>query len=86
MEKPFSEIRGLINDLTRTLTASLVHLDDLLLRLDKNNEEFSEAWLANHQLERALEFFILLRSEFMIQENEQYYRRSQKRIKTINYK
>jgi hypothetical protein len=86
MEKPSSKIRGLINDLTRTLTASLVHLDDLLLLLDKNNEEFSEAWLANQQLERALEFFILLRSEYMTQENEQYYRKSQKRIKNINYK
>jgi hypothetical protein len=62
MEKPYSEIRGLINDLTRTLTASLVHLDNLLLRLNKNNEEFSEAWLANQQLERCLEFFIQLRS------------------------
>ena len=66
MEKPLSTIRGLINDLTRTLSGSLVHMDDLLLHLDNDSSEFDDAWLANHQLERALEFFIELRSEYMI--------------------
>jgi CheY-like chemotaxis protein len=66
MEEPPPTIRGLINDLTRTLTGSLVHMDDLLLHLDDDSGEFDDAWLANHQLERALEFFIELRSEYMI--------------------
>jgi CheY-like chemotaxis protein len=68
MEKSPSTIRGLINDLTRTLTGSLVHMDDLLLQLDNDSGEFDDAWLANHQLERALEFFIELRSEYMIRQ------------------
>ena len=69
MEGPSMPIRGLINDLTRTLTASLVHMDNLLLHLDNDSGEFDEAWLANQQLSRALEFFIELRSEYMIQQN-----------------
>jgi len=68
MEALPSSIRGLINDLTRTLTGSLVHMDDLLLNLDNNSGEFDDAWLANHQLERALEFFIELRSEYIIRQ------------------
>lgn len=66
MEAPPVTIRGLINDLTRTLSGVLVHMDDLLLHLDNDSEEFDDAWLANHQLERTLEFFIELRSEYMI--------------------
>jgi CheY-like chemotaxis protein len=68
MGAPRSTIRGLINDLTRTLTGSMVHMDDLLLRLDNDSGEFDDAWLANQQLERALEFFIELRSEYMIRQ------------------
>ncbi|MFZ0050722.1 MAG: hypothetical protein WAK96_03020, partial [Desulfobaccales bacterium] len=60
MDELPSSIRGLINDLTRTLTASIVHLDDLLLRLDNDSEEFADAWQANGQLERALDFFFQL--------------------------
>jgi two-component system, response regulator, stage 0 sporulation protein F len=68
MKNPPTTIRGLINDLTRTLTCSLVHMDDLLLHLNNDSGEFDDAWLANHQLERALEFFIELRSEYMIRQ------------------
>jgi CheY-like chemotaxis protein len=68
MEAPQSSIRGLINDLTRTLTGTLVHMDDLLLHLDKDSGVFDDAWLANQQLERALEFFIELRSVYMIRQ------------------
>ena len=68
MEALPSSIRGLINDLTRTLTGSLVHMDDLLLHLNHDSGEFDDAWLANHQLERALEFFMELRSEYMIRQ------------------
>ncbi len=71
MGKAACSIRGLINDLTRTLMGSMLHLDDLLLRLDDDSEEFGEAWLANQQLQRALEFFFELRSQYMIcHENE----------------
>jgi CheY-like chemotaxis protein len=66
MNKPTSTIRGLINDLTRTLTGSMVHMDNLLLNLRNDSGEFDEAWLANHQLERAVQFFIELRSEYMM--------------------
>ena len=69
MESPAMPIRGLINDLTRTLTGSIVHMDNLLLHLDNDSREFEEAWLANHQLSRALEFFIELRSEYMMQQD-----------------
>lgn len=68
IEKIPSSMRGLINDLTRTLTGTMVHMDDLLLHLDNDSGEFDDAWLANHQLERALEFFIELRSEYMIRQ------------------
>jgi CheY-like chemotaxis protein len=71
MEAPAITIRGLINDLTRTLTGSLVHMDNLLLHLDNDSGEFNEAWLANYQLERALEFFIELRSEYIIRQENQ---------------
>ncbi len=66
METPTITIRGLINDLTRTLTGTMVHLDDLLLQLDNKSSEYNDAWLANQQLERALEFFIELRSLYLI--------------------
>jgi CheY-like chemotaxis protein len=71
--EPRSTLRGLINDLTRTLTGSMVHLDDLLLRLDDNSEEFDDAWLVNQQLERALEFFIELRSLYLTWQDKLQY-------------
>jgi CheY-like chemotaxis protein len=81
MEALPSSIRGLINDLTRTLTGSLVHMDDLLLHLNHDSGEFDDAWLANHQLERALEFFLELRSEYMIQQESV----NQKKKKSYNF-
>lgn len=71
METPENklELRGFINDLTRTLTASMVHLDDLLLELDEDTEEFDHAWLLNQQLGRALEFFLDMRAEYLIWQN-----------------
>jgi hypothetical protein len=80
MEGQTMPVRGLINDLTRTLTGSLVHMDNLLLQLDNGFGEFDEAWLANHQLSRALEFFIELRSEYMMQQD------SINQIETKSYK
>lgn len=60
-----SVIRGLINDLTRSLTASFVHLDNSLLIIDKNTDTSAEIWLANEQLERSLELFLELRSFYL---------------------
>ncbi|MCK9376358.1 MAG: response regulator [Syntrophobacterales bacterium] len=65
MENAPCPMRGLINDLARTLMATMVHFDNLLLQLDHDSEGFGEAWLANQQLQRALEFFFELRSECM---------------------
>lgn len=61
-----SAIRGLINDLTRSLTASFVHLDNSLVRIDKNTDTFADIWLANEQLERSLELFLELRSLYLL--------------------
>ena len=54
--------RGLINDLVRTLTAAIVHVDDMLLNLDRNLEEYDDAILADEQLSMALGYLIELRS------------------------
>ena len=70
MEDVTATIRGLINDLTRTLTASIVHLDDLLLELSANSEEYDDAYLADQQLGRALEFFFEMRSLFLMSQGE----------------
>ncbi len=75
------ELRGFINDLTRTLTGSMVHLDDLLLELDEDSEEFDHAWLLNHQLGRALEFFLEMRSEYLLWQN--YSHKSNMKTKDI---
>jgi len=67
MKELLSTIRGLINDLTRTLTASLVHMDDLFVQMENESEGFEDARMANCQLERALEFLLELRSEYTLQ-------------------
>lgn len=74
MEEPFSRIRGLINDLTLTLSSTIIHIDNLLLTLDRDCEEFDEAWLANGQLEQALTYFIELRSIFLTYQEYFLYR------------
>ena len=56
-------IRGLINDLLRSLSAALVHLDDLLIKMDRNSDLFPEVCLTNEQLERSVEVFLELRSQ-----------------------
>jgi CheY-like chemotaxis protein len=61
MENRSSIIRGLINDLMHSLTAALVHVDDLIMKIDKNSENFSDAWLTNEQLGRSIELFLELR-------------------------
>ena len=62
MEREPSMIRGLLNDLTRTLLSSAIFLDDLHLNLQPNSESYDAWWLANEQLKRAIEFFLELRS------------------------
>jgi len=67
MDEKFPSQRGLINDLVRTITAAIVHMDDLLLNLDRNLEEFDDALLADEQLSMALEYLLELRSSYIFQ-------------------
>jgi len=62
MYEKYPTTRGLINDLVRSLTAAIVHMDDMLLNLDKNLEEYFDAFLADEQLSMALRYLIELRS------------------------
>jgi hypothetical protein len=63
MEEQSSIIRSLINDILRSLSAALVHVDDLILKINKNSDEFSDVILTNEQLSRSVELFLDLRSE-----------------------
>jgi hypothetical protein len=56
-------IRALINDLLRSLSAALVHLDDLIIKMDRNSEIFQEVCLTDEQLGRSVEIFLELRSQ-----------------------
>jgi len=67
MDEKFPSLRGLINDLVRTITAAIVHMDDLLLNFDRNLEEFDDALLADEQLSMALEYLLELRSLYIFQ-------------------
>jgi CheY-like chemotaxis protein len=69
MEKHSVIIRGLINDLLRALSASLVHADDWIMKLEQNSDGFSDAILANEQISRSIELFLDLRSEFIYLNN-----------------
>jgi CheY-like chemotaxis protein len=62
MDEKYPSPRGLINDLVRTITAAIVHMDDMLLNSDRNLEEFDDAILADEQLCMALRYLIELRS------------------------
>jgi len=62
MEKETSLLKGLFNDLNRTLLFSAILLDDLHLQLQQDSELYDSWWLANQQLNRAIEFFLELRS------------------------
>jgi CheY-like chemotaxis protein len=61
-------IRGLINDLARSLTSSLIHLDNLMIDVDENNVISDELCLANDQLEQSLHYFLELRSLYLLKE------------------
>ena len=63
MENQPSLIRGLINDLLRSLSAALVHVDDLIMKIERDSEGFSDAFLTNQQLSKSIELFLDLRSE-----------------------
>ena len=63
MENHSSIIRRLINDLLRSLSAALVHVDDLIMRIERNSDEYSDAILTNEQLSRSIEIFLNLRLE-----------------------
>ena len=52
-----------MNDLLRSMSAALVHLDDLIMKIDKNSDGFPDMILTNEQLSRSIELFLNLRSE-----------------------
>jgi hypothetical protein len=62
MKQEPSMMKGLFNDLTRTLLSSAIFLDDLHLNLQPDSDVYDAWWLANKQLKRAIEFFLELRS------------------------
>jgi len=59
-----SKIRGLFNDLTRTLLASAIYMDDLNLQIEKDSEEYYNWWNANAQITQAIIFYLELRNLF----------------------
>ena len=56
-----SIIKGLFNDLSRTLFSSAIFFDDVHLHIEKDSKIFEHWWMANEQLKRAIEFFLELR-------------------------
>lgn len=60
---------GFLTDLTISLTASLIHIDNLLLTVEPNNESYGEIWLANEQIGRALNSLIKLRELSLYPDN-----------------
>ena len=67
-ESPFL-IRELIHDLMLTLTSTMIHLDSLILNMDNNSHNYLEVLQANEQMERALSFFMQLRSIYLYETN-----------------
>jgi hypothetical protein len=63
MEDYSGHIRGLINDLLRSLSSALIHLDDLMMKIDRDSAMFPDVCLTNEQLERSVEVFVELRSQ-----------------------
>jgi hypothetical protein len=60
---------GFITDLTRSLTASLIHIDNLLLKVKPNNNLYDEVRLANDQITQALMHLLKLREITLIQDD-----------------
>lgn len=58
-------MKALFNDLTRALLSSAIFLDDLHLNLRPESEFYEAWWLANEELQRAIEFFLELKSNFI---------------------
>lgn len=63
MEEHSSIMRGLVNDLLRSLSAALVHVDDLIMKVEMNSDAFPDVILTNEQLSRSIKLFLDLRSE-----------------------
>ncbi len=59
------DVKGIFNDLTRTLFASAIYLDDLRLIIQEDQEAFNSWSMANDQLNRAIEYFFLLKSSYI---------------------
>jgi len=62
MSELSSTMKGLFNDLTRTLFSSVIYLDDLHIHIERDSDGFDDWWLATEQLKRAIEFYLELRS------------------------
>ena len=63
MQTYSATIRGLINDLLRSLSAAMVHIDDLIIKLDKESSIYADVLLTHEQIQRSVEIFLELRSE-----------------------
>jgi CheY-like chemotaxis protein len=60
---------GFLSDLTRSLTALLIHIDNLLSTVEPNNKLYGEIWLANEQIGQALKSLINLRELSLYQDD-----------------
>ena len=69
---PNSIIKGLFNDLSRTLLSSAIFFDDLHLHIEKDSKIFGHWWMANEQLKRAIEFFLELRFSYFFNQSSVY--------------
>jgi CheY-like chemotaxis protein len=66
MESATFRIRGLINDLTRSLSGAIVHIDDLFMIVDNKSDAFDDMYLTNAQISRSLEIFLELRLDLLL--------------------
>ena len=66
MESAIVRIRGLINDLTRSLSGAIVHIDDLFMIIDNKSDAFDDIYLTNAQISRSLELFLELRLDLLL--------------------
>jgi hypothetical protein len=64
-----SIIKGLFNDLSRTLLSSAIFFGDLHLYIENDSKIFEHWWMANEQLKRAIEFFLELRFTYFFNES-----------------
>jgi len=59
-----SKIRGLFNDLTRSLLASAIYMDDLSLQIEEDSEAYYNWWNVNTQINQAIKYYLELKDLF----------------------